>query len=119
MDRPDEAEALVKKIGETFEIDDEGWTAYPGGYFDRKVVVTLPNGKKGELQIWSKEISDVKEKMHEVYTQARDIEKDPKQQDRYQNLLKESDAIAAQALTAGAAIWQPIYDQINLTVPGL
>ena len=119
VDRPDEAEALVKQIGERFEIDDEGWTAYPGGYFDRKVIVTLPNGKKGELQIWSKEISDVKEKMHEVYTKARDIEKDPKQQDRYQNLLKESDAIAAQALTAGAAVWQPIYDQIGLVVPGL
>lgn len=119
VDRPDEAEALVKKIGETFEIADEGWTAYPGGYFDRKVVVTLPNGKKGELQIWSKEISDVKEKMHEVYTQAREVEKDPKQQDRYQNLLKESDAIASQALTAGAAVWQPIYDQIGLSVPGL
>lgn len=119
VDRPDEAEALVKKISETFEITDEGWAAKPGGYFDRKVIVTLPNGKSGELQIWSKEISDVKEQMHQIYEQAREIEKDPKQQNKYENLLKQSDAIAAQALTAGAAIWQPIYDQINLAVPGL
>ena len=50
---------------------------------------------------------------------AKGFENDPKQQDKYQDLLKQSDALAAQALTAGAAIWQPIYDQINLTVPGL
>ena len=35
--------------------------------------------------------------MHKIYTQAREIEKDPKQQDKYQDLLKQSDAIAAQA----------------------
>ncbi len=119
VDRPDEAQALVDKLADNFEIVDEGWFAHPGGYFDRKVMVKLPNGKTGELQIYSQEIASAKDDMHKIYTQAREIEKDPKQQDKYQDLLKQSDAIAAQALTAGAAIWQPIYDQINLTVPGL
>ena len=82
-------------------------------------MVKLPNGKTGELQIYSQEIGNIKEDLHKVYTEAREIENDPKQQDKYQDLLKQSDALAAQALTAGAAIWQPIYDQINLTVPGL
>lgn len=119
VDRPDEAEALVRKIAQTFEIDDEGWTKYPGGYFDRKVVVTLPNGKKGELQIWSKDISDVKEDMHKLYEEARDIENDPKLKDRYEELLRQSSEIATRALTAGAVTWQPIYDQIGLNVAGL
>ena len=119
VDRPDEAEALVRKIAQTFEIDDEGWTKYPGGYFDRKVVVTLPNGKKGELQIWSKDISDVKEDMHKLYEEARDIENNPKLKDRYEELLRQSSEIATRALTAGAVTWQPIYDQIGLNVAGL
>ena len=33
--------------------------------------------------------------------------------------MKESEKVAAAALVAGADIWKPIYDQINLTVPGL
>ena len=37
----------------------------------------------------------------------------------YQNMLKESESIATAALVAGADIWKPIYDQINLSVPGI
>jgi len=118
-DRPEDADAIVKMLSETYEIVDEGWKAYPGGYFDRKVIVTTPEGKSAEVQIWSQEIGAVKEQLWDIYDKARVIEKDDSKKNDYQNMLKESETIATAALIAGADIWRPIYDQINLTVPGL
>ena len=118
-DRPEDADAIVKMLSESYEIVDEGWKAYPGGYFDRKVIVTTPEGKSAEVQIWSQEIGAVKEQLWSIYDKARVIEKDGSKKDDYTNMLKESETIATAALVAGADIWRPIYDQINLTVPGL
>lgn len=118
-DRPEDAEAIVKMLSENYEIVDEGWRAYPGGYFDRKVIVTTPEGKKAEVQIWSQEMGAVKEQLWSIYDKARVIEKDEAKKGDYQNMLKESESIATAALVAGADIWKPIYDQINLSVPGI
>ena len=116
---PDEADAVVKSLSDNFEIVDEGWQAYPGGYFDRKVQVTMPDGRNAELQIFSREIGNAKEDMHKIYTQAREIEKNPAKKTEYEQLLQESDKVAASALAAGANVWQGIYDQIGLTIPGM
>jgi len=118
-DRPEDAEAIVKMLGEKYQIVDEGWKGYPGGYFDRKVIVTTPEGKTAEVQIWSQEIGGVKEQLWSIYDKARLIESDDTKKVEYQNMLKESESIATAALIAGSDIWRPIYDQINLTVPGL
>lgn len=119
VDMPDEADAVVKSLSDNFEIVDEGWQAYPGGYFDRKVQVTMPDGRNAELQIFSREIGNAKEDMHKIYTQAREIEKNPAKKAEYEQLLQESDKVAASALAAGANVWQGIYDQIGLTIPGM
>ena len=118
-DRPEDADAIVKMLSETYEIVDEGWRAYPGGYFDRKVIVTTPQGKKAEVQIWSQEIGAIKEDLWKIYDEAREIEKDATKKVDYENLLKKSESMATAALIAGADIWKPIYDQINLSVPGI
>ena len=102
-----------------FEIKDEGWKAYPGGYFDRKVQVTMPGGRNAELQIFSREIGNAKDGLHEIYQKARELQNRPEQKTEYQKLLDQSDKVAAAALAAGADTWQGIYDQIGLTVPGL
>ena len=119
VDMPDEADAVVKALSDNFKVKDEGWSAKPGGYFDRKVLVETPEGKTAEVQIWSREISGIKDQMHEIYQKAREIEKNPKQKTEYEKLLNSSDQIAAVALAAGADAWSGIYNQIGLTVPGL
>ena len=119
VDQPDEADAVVKALSDNFKVNDEGWSAKPGGYFDRKVLVETPEGKTAEVQIWSREISGIKDQMHEIYQKAREIEKNPKQKTEYEKLLNSSDQIAAVALAAGADAWSGIYNQIGLTVPGL
>lgn len=118
-DRPDEADAIVKTLSENFKIVDEGWRAYPGGYFDRKVLVTTPEGKTAEVQIFSREIGDAKNNLWNIYDKARLIENDESKKSDYEKLMKESEQVAAAALVAGSDIWKPIYDQLNLTVPGL
>lgn len=119
VDMPDEADAVVNSLAKNFEIKDEGWKAYPGGYFDRKVQVTMPGGRNAELQIFSREIGNAKDGLHEIYQKARELQNKPEQKTEYQKLLDQSDKVAAAALAAGADTWQGIYDQIGLTVPGL
>tara|TARA_R110002126_G_scaffold48577_1_gene135202 strand:- start:3546 stop:5033 length:1488 start_codon:yes stop_codon:yes gene_type:complete len=119
VSRPDESDAIAKLLADNYEVIDEGWQAKPGGYFDRKILVTTPSGKTAEVQIWSEEISGVKQSMWDIYDEARKIQGDKKQKVKYEKLMKNSEQIAASALIAGADVWRPIYDQINLTVPGI
>ena len=121
VDRPDEAEAVVAALGKNYEITDEGWQLYGGGYFDRKVLVKTPEGKTAEVQIFSREISDIKEDLHKYLEEAQKFEKaakrgNPSAKATYDEKMRQGAEAAAAALLAGQQMWQPIYDQIGVVL---
>lgn len=77
VSRPAQAEKVVQGLAQRFDILDEGWSATPAGYFDRKVLIRFPDGEIGEVQIWpDKVLAAKKAKGHQLYRQARE-ETDP------------------------------------------
>lgn len=123
VDNPADADEVVKALGEEYKVLEDGWVAYPGGYFDRKLVVETPEGNIAEIQFWSKGIARVKKELHETYEQARSIEPmikngsaTPDQIVKYNELLIESDKIAADALISDMAGWSDIYSQIGMDI---
>lgn len=121
VDRPDEAEAVVTALAKNYEITDEGWKLYGGGYFDRKVLVKTPEGKTAEVQIFSREISEIKDDLHKYLEEAQKVEKAAKSGNAkaiatYDEKMKQGAEAAAVALIAGQQMWQPIYDQIGVVL---
>lgn len=47
-----DADSAVAKLGDQFNIVDEGWNVAPNGFIDRKVLVQTPSGLVSEVQIW-------------------------------------------------------------------
>ncbi len=121
VDRPDEADAVVAALAKNYEITDEGWQLYGGGYFDRKIMVKTPEGKTAEVQLFSREISDIKEDLHKYYEEAQKFEKaakagNPEAKQSYDAQMRQGAEAAAAALLAGQQMWQPIYDQIGVAL---
>jgi hypothetical protein len=71
VDKPGQADAIVKELGKSFEVADEGWQTTPAGYCDRKVMVRFSNGVVGEIQIWQPVLLHAKEEGggHALYVQ--------------------------------------------------
>jgi hypothetical protein len=123
IDNPKESDDIVALIGKEYKILEDGWEAYGGGYFDRKVVVETPEGNLAEIQFWSKGIARVKESMHEIYAETRKIEPLVKQGTatqeqvtKYNELLVKSDNIAVEALVSDMAGWKDLYVQMGMNV---
>lgn len=70
---PGQSDAIVAKLGQQFQVADEGWNKTPAGYFDRKVLVRFPNGQIGEVQFWQPEMFQAKEfgGGHDLYVKFR------------------------------------------------
>ena len=99
INKADDADAIVARLGRDAEILDEGWAFTPEGYFDRKVLVRTPNGIVSEVQIWSPKLLDAKNKTgHKLYQRMR-ASKDPAEiedlamqmRELYSNSLKAED----------------------------
>jgi hypothetical protein len=99
INKADDADAIVARLGRDAEIVDEGWAFTPEGYFDRKVLVRTPNGIVSEVQIWSPKLLDAKNKTgHKLYQRMR-ASKDPAEiedlamqmRELYSNSLKAED----------------------------
>ena len=99
INKADDADAIVARLGSDAEILDEGWAFTPEGYFDRKVLVRTPNGIVSEVQIWSPKVLDAKNKTgHKLYKRMR-ASKDPAEaedlamqmRELYSNALKAED----------------------------
>jgi hypothetical protein len=77
INKAEDADAIVARLGRDSEILDEGWAFTPEGYFDRKVLVRTPNGIVSEVQIWSPKLIEAKDKIgHKLYERMR-TSKDP------------------------------------------
>lgn len=76
---PQDADNIVSRLADHFEVSDEGWSKTPEGYFDRKAMVRFPNGQVGEVQMWPPGMLDAKDGAgggHALY-QAWQGEADP------------------------------------------
>jgi predicted GNAT family acetyltransferase len=72
---PEQADQIIAKLGEKFQITDEGWQTNPDGYFDRKAYVRFPDGMIGEVQIWPPGMFHAKEHAggHILYEGVREL----------------------------------------------
>jgi hypothetical protein len=75
VDDPGNADAIVEKLAEKFEVADQGWWKTEEGYFDRKAIVRFPDGQVGEVQFWPPGMLDAKEKQggHKLYEEFRSL----------------------------------------------
>lgn len=75
---PEHADEVIKKLAEKYPIADEGWVKTPAGYFDRKAMVTFPNGQMGEVQMWPPGMLEAKEVKggHTLYEESQKLPKD-------------------------------------------
>lgn len=67
IDRPGDADTIVRSLAEQFTIWDEGWSVTGVGYADRKVMVRTSNGIMAEVQILEKSMMDAKKAGHQLY----------------------------------------------------
>jgi hypothetical protein len=76
---PQQADALVQRLAEFFDVLDEGWIVTPHGYFDRKVAVRFYDGTIGEVQVWEPQLAYAKMKGGgtELYTASRSMPEGP------------------------------------------
>ena len=75
VETPEQADQALAKLGQKFQIVDEGWRETPDGYFDRKAYIRFPDGMIGELQFWPPGMLEAKDKGggHELYEQSREL----------------------------------------------
>jgi len=75
----EDADALVREIGSSFDLVDEGWSRSPVAYTDRKIVIRHDNGMLSEVQIWTPEMKKAKDAGTKLYNERRALpENDPK-----------------------------------------
>jgi hypothetical protein len=74
---PDQADAIVDALAQSFEVIDEGWRTYGTGYTDRKVIVRMLDGTLAEIQIWWPEMKAAKfGQGQRLYTERRSLHED-------------------------------------------
>lgn len=78
INKPDDANQIVRRLAQAFDLVDEGWFKTDVGYFDRKIVVRFEDGQLGEIQIWEPSLLKAKnERGHDLYTKSRSMEPGP------------------------------------------
>lgn len=121
VDNPADARDVVNLIKNNFDIvEDDGFQAYSGGYFDYKINVKTPEGNTAEIQILSRSMATAKKQLHPLYEESRKIAPaveagtaTPDQVAEYERLLSESDMIAAKALVEDMGAWSDVYNDIG------
>ena len=121
VDNPADARDVVNLIKNNFDIvEDDGYQKYDGGYFDYKMNVRTPEGNVGEIQILSREMAKIKPRLHEIFDETREMAPNVENgtisandKARYEQLLSESDKLAAMALVADMATWGDVYKDIG------
>lgn len=61
VDNPEQADVVSDLLSRQFPVYDEGWNINQANYFDRKLLVKLPNGTVGEVQFWEPHLLMAKE----------------------------------------------------------
>ncbi len=109
---PELAARIIGRLGQRFEVLDEGVTVTGMGYVDHKALVRFDNGQVGEVQLWDPEIAEAKfgrgeELYREVRTiSAEDMVNDPALGARLAAAEAESREVYASALARASTEWR-------------
>jgi thiol-disulfide isomerase/thioredoxin len=99
------------ELARRFDVMDEGWKVSPLGYFDKKLLVRMPDGMVGEIQIWPPGILDAKKQGGtDLYNSWRSV--DPAAADADQvraQHLEASRAHYGAAMNAVSPAWSTFY----------
>lgn len=110
VDSPDTAAAVVRQLGDRFELLDEGVTMTALGYVDHKALVRFPDGTVGEVQLWDPAMARAKfGEGHALYEQARVLGRDgPMPEGELARIEEASKAIYAEAIAEASPEWRRV-----------
>lgn len=100
---PDQAEAVLARLRQRFDVLDEGWELTDAGYLDRKALVRFGDGMVGEIQLWPAGMFEAKESGgHKLYEAARVLDEGDPERAR---LNDEMAALYARTLEEAGEAW--------------
>ncbi|MCA0279597.1 MAG: hypothetical protein LCH86_26700 [Proteobacteria bacterium] len=103
VETPAQADEVVAKLAERYDVLDEGWKKKTNGYFDRKVILRFDDGTVGEVQLWESNLRDAKfGRGEELYNLTRKL--DPTSEE-FLKLEKEEKALYLAARVAAGETW--------------
>ncbi len=95
IDRPAQADAIVRQLAGRHDVIDEGWVITKTGYMDRKALVRTRDGLTAEVQIWGRDMLAAKSaRGRALYTEWRSL---PEDSPRATALFNEQRALYATA----------------------
>ncbi len=102
VNTPAQADEVTKELAKTHPILDEGWVKTDAGYFDRKLIVQMPDKSLAEVQLWPPAMYDAKHKEGgaALYDQTKPLAKDDPQRAVLNQQMNELYARAADRLPA-------------------
>jgi hypothetical protein len=111
--------AVADSIARDFasEVDgviDEGWFMNKANYFDRKLLVKMPNGTIAEVQFWHPEMFDRKEFKggHLLYEKARSLEAINPDDPEVMALYGQMQEIYRTAIRQTDPAWRPLVEDL-------
>lgn len=114
VDSPDTAAKVVDRLGQRFELLDEGVNATGLGYIDHKALVRFPDGRVAEVQLWDPAMARAKfGEGHALYEQGRvisadDAARDPALAARIEQIEEASKDLYAQAIAEASPEWRRV-----------
>ena len=110
---PAQADLLIERLAQKFELLDEGVNVTDMGYFDRVTLVRFPDGKVAELQVWSDPMAAAKfGEGHKLYDQARELTVEqlatPEGAAKRQALNDASKDLYARAIASDSPEWRQV-----------
>lgn len=111
---PELAVEVLRRLGQQFEVLDEGVSVTGMGYLDHKALVRFGDGRVGEIQLWDPELARAKfGEGHQLYEQARtinpeDLARDPALRKMREQITEASKDLYATALAAASPEWRRV-----------
>ncbi|WP_183461127.1 hypothetical protein [Mesorhizobium huakuii] len=109
---PAQADEIVARLAQRYEILDEKWAGKDNGYFDRKVMVRFDDGTLGEVQMWEPNIYKAKYELggQDFYTRSRGLEEGSPQQI---DLEGQEAALYAAARRDTDPLWREVFARLK------
>jgi hypothetical protein len=96
-----QADAVIVRLRDKFDVLDEGWLETPEGYFDRRLLLRADDGMIGEVQMWEPTVLAARKGgAHKLYKQAIELPPGSPERDKLEGQMR--DAYSAARREAGA-----------------
>lgn len=107
---PTQPDRIIQRLGEDFQVIDEGWKVTPAGYFDRTALVRFKDGTIGEIQFWEPSLFKAKmDRGHALYEEWRKL---PPDSPRAEALEKEMAQLYGDTVRGMSPDWKAVYGSV-------